>query len=564
MEFRCRLGTAGGQIVEGVYVAAERGRPAPRARGQGPARPVARPARRPCRGLALRRRTIKRHEFLIFNQELATLLKAGMPLVQSLDILRQRLTNPVFKAVLDDVHEKVRGGTALSDAFGAHADLFSGVYTASLVAGERSGSLDTVLRRFVAYSKVIDAVRRKTISALLYPVILVALAVVLVAIIVVKVVPAFSGFYASFDQELPLVTRIIVARLERRARTTCWICGPALVVAAVGFMALGPPARAAGPLRPPAAAAARCSGRSPASSPPRRSPAPWPRWSAAAFRWSTPSTPPPPRPSNRYLGDELRTVAVRVREGRGFAATLLERQVVPDVAIKMIEVGESTGSLQEMLTSLADFYDEDVETEVGRFVTLIEPVLLVFMGVVIAGVVLALYLPLFQLVVGDGPLRPEPTWTPRPTDAFDPQALADERLRAAADRRRPRRGGARPPPGRPLPARVPRHGAVPDRSGAVPRHPRRPDAALRLRAVPPRRPGAGHRRLRSDRPADDRRAGGAARHAGAGHGRRPHRHRVDPQEERELAARARRRHRGLPDPGPQGRGLERETSPSSG
>ena len=128
----------------------------------------------PCRGWRCGRRTIKRHEFLIFNQELATLLKAGMPLVQSLDILRQRLTNPVFKAVLDDVHEKVRGGTALSDAFSAHADLFSGVYTASLVAGERSGSLDTVLRRFVAYSKVIDAVRRKTISALLYPVILIA------------------------------------------------------------------------------------------------------------------------------------------------------------------------------------------------------------------------------------------------------------------------------------------------------------------------------------------------------------------------------------------------------
>jgi type IV pilus assembly protein PilC len=101
--------------------------------------------------------------------------------------------------------------------------------------------------------------------------------------------------------------------------------------------------------------------------------------------------------SNRHLGSELQLVATRVREGRGFAATLLERQVLPDVAIKMIEVGESTGALTEMLTSLADFYDEDVETEVGRFVTLIEPLLLVFMGVVIAGVVLALYLPLFQL-----------------------------------------------------------------------------------------------------------------------------------------------------------------------
>ena len=127
--------------------------------------------------LAAQSRKIKRHEFLVFNQELATLLKAGMPLVQSLDILRSRLSNPVFKSVLDDVHEKVRGGTALSDAFAAHGELFPSVYTASLMAGERAGNLDAVLRRFVAYSKTVDTVRSKTISAMIYPVILIALAV---------------------------------------------------------------------------------------------------------------------------------------------------------------------------------------------------------------------------------------------------------------------------------------------------------------------------------------------------------------------------------------------------
>jgi type IV pilus assembly protein PilC len=105
---------------------------------------------------------------------------------------------------------------------------------------------------------------------------------------------------------------------------------------------------------------------------------------------------------NRHMGKELDLVATRVREGQSFAATLLERQTVPDVAIKMIEVGESTGALTEMLNSLADFYDEEIDTEVGRFVTLIEPAMLVFMGIVIAGIVLALYLPLFNLtsVVG--------------------------------------------------------------------------------------------------------------------------------------------------------------------
>src|SRR5207244_3596695 len=143
--------------------------------------------------------------------ELATLLKAGMPLVQSLDILRQRVANPTFKAVLDGVYEKVKAGSALSDSFAEHGDLFPAVYSASLMAGERAGELDMVLRRYVAYEKIIGAVKKRTISALIYPMILVVLMTVLVGIIVLKVVPAFSGFYAGFGRQLPLSTRIIVA-----------------------------------------------------------------------------------------------------------------------------------------------------------------------------------------------------------------------------------------------------------------------------------------------------------------------------------------------------------------
>ena len=111
-------------------------------------------------------------EFLVFNQELATLLKAGMPLVQSLDILRRRVTNPLFKSVLDDVYERVRAGSSLSEAFEAHGTLFPGVYTASLLAGEKSGNLEQVIRRYVAYVKVVATVKRKTVSALVYPAIL--------------------------------------------------------------------------------------------------------------------------------------------------------------------------------------------------------------------------------------------------------------------------------------------------------------------------------------------------------------------------------------------------------
>src|SRR5262249_17361042 len=153
------------------------------------------------RGMSFRlpaRSSISSREFLIFNQELATLLRAGMPLVQSLDLLKTRIQSPVFRSVLNDIHERVRSGSALSDAFSAHSSRFPSVYTASLVAGERSGNLDAVLRRFVEYSKIIATVRRKTMSALIYPVILVSLALVLVSVIVLKVVPAFSDFYESF------------------------------------------------------------------------------------------------------------------------------------------------------------------------------------------------------------------------------------------------------------------------------------------------------------------------------------------------------------------------------
>jgi type IV pilus assembly protein PilC len=396
MEFRCRLATASGEIVEGVYVAQSEAHLRHELEDKG-LHVLSLRARSGLSGLSFRRgRTkITRHEFLVFNQELATLLKAGMPLVQSLDILRVRLANPVLKAVLDDVHEKVRAGTALSDAFQAHGDLFPSVYTASLMAGERAGNLDSVLRRYVAYAKVVDTVRKKTISALIYPVLLVVLAIVLVGIIVLKVVPTFADFYGSFGADLPLSTRIIVAisntardqillilalviggtvaflswvrRPGQRARLDSWLLKIPAIGTSIHKFATAQTARTLATL---------LGGGIPLVN---------------ALEIAARST------GNRHMGREMEIVAQRVREGQGFAATLLERRAVPDVAVKMVEVGESTGALQEMLNSLADFYDEEIETEVGRFVTLIEPALLIIMGVVIAAIVLALYLPLFQL-----------------------------------------------------------------------------------------------------------------------------------------------------------------------
>jgi type IV pilus assembly protein PilC len=297
--------------------------------------------------------------------------------------------------VLDDVHEKVRGGTALSEAFASHGDLFPRVYTASLLAGERSGNLDAILRRYVVYEKVIDTVRRKTLSALIYPAILVALAIVLVGIIVLKVVPAFSDFYAGFDAELPLSTRIILA-ISEFAQHQFLLLIAAVVVGGLGFATwIRQPGQRAQFDRalltiPFIGATAR-----------KFVTAQLARTLSTLLGGGIPlvnSLEVTARSvANQHMGRELDIVTQNVREGQGLAASLAKRGVVPDVALKMIEVGESTGALQDMLSSLADFYDEEVETSVSRFVTLIEPMLLVAMGVVIALLVLALYMPLFQL-----------------------------------------------------------------------------------------------------------------------------------------------------------------------
>ena len=214
MEFRCRLVTAAGEIVEGVYAAESETRLRHELEERGLHVLALRPRGALAGGWTLqlpRRRTVATREFLEFNQQLATLLRAGMPLVQSLDLLRAGVTDPVFRPVLDTVHDRVKAGAALSEAFEEHGELFPRVYTASLLAGERSGNLEVMLRRYVAYARLIAGVRRKMLSALIYPSVLVLLGFGVVSIIVLRLIPAFAGFYETFDRDLPLLTRVIVS-----------------------------------------------------------------------------------------------------------------------------------------------------------------------------------------------------------------------------------------------------------------------------------------------------------------------------------------------------------------
>jgi type IV pilus assembly protein PilC len=397
VEFRCRLAAASGEVVEGVYVAESEARLRRELEDKG-LYVLSLQQKGALAGLSFRlpvRVAIPSREFLIFNQELATLLRAGMPLVQSLDLLKSRIQSPVFRSVLNDVHERVRSGSALSDAFGAHARLFPSVYTASLLAGERSGNLDAVLRRFVEYSKIVATIKRKTISALIYPAILVTLATVLVSIIVLKVVPAFSDFYESFNAQLPLITRVIV-RVSEFALGNFWLIAAAIVAAGALIFAwtrqpgqqarldrwllsvpiLGEVARKFATSQMARTLSTLLGGGLPLVN---------------ALDIAARSV------GNRFIASELDVVGARVREGSSFAGALEARHVFPEVAVKMAEVGESTGALQDMLNTVADFYDEEISTNMERFVTLVEPVLLVVMGMVIAGLLLALYMPLFQL-----------------------------------------------------------------------------------------------------------------------------------------------------------------------
>jgi type IV pilus assembly protein PilC len=396
MEFNCRLGTESGKVIEENHVAESESKLRQELEAKGMyILSLSRRGALGWPGFSLpRRRRIKPREFLVFNQELASLLRAGLPLVQSLDILRQRVDDASLKVVLDEVHDRVRAGASLSEAFEAQ-DVVSGMYTAALLAGEKSGALDEVIRRYVDYAKVVGAVKSKTVSALVYPLILLTLSTIVVAIIVLRVVPEFEGFYQGFGAELPIATRMIVA-VSGFVRSYM----PVLLLGAAGAVVTGvswlrrPGSRALLDrliLRVPMVGT--IAGRF-ATSQLTRTLATLlgggiPLVSALAVASRS--------LGNRFFAAQLTVVGQRVREGESLAAALAERGVFPAVALKMVEVGESTGALQEMLTNIADFFDEEIDTQLGRFVTIIEPALLVIMGVVIAGLLLALYMPLLQL-----------------------------------------------------------------------------------------------------------------------------------------------------------------------
>lgn len=399
MEFRCRVATATGHVSEATFVADSEARLRLDLETRGlyllAVMPTATAMAGRLRVPWFGRRTIPTSDFLRFNQEMATLLKAGLPVLQSIDILRRRVQHPTLRAALHDIHDRVQGGSALSEAFAAQR-LFTGVYIASVLAGEKSGSLEPVLRRYVQHTKVVAAARTQVVSALIYPALLVALSTAVVGLIVFKVVPEFADFYAQYARaSLPLSTRMVVAASQAIVANTAPIGLVLGALVTAGVVALRRPAARrhlhASLLRMPyfgplarhvaTAQASRTLATLLAGGIPL----------VNALDVAAAAT------GNLAIGDQLAAVAQQVREGRGLAASLGERGVFPGVAVEMVEVGESTGALADMLNSVADFYDDENQTSLARFSALVQPVLLIVMGAVIAGLLLSLYMPLFQL-----------------------------------------------------------------------------------------------------------------------------------------------------------------------
>jgi type IV pilus assembly protein PilC len=351
-------------------------------------------------GMALPRRRargkLSSQSFLVFNQELAALLAAGLPLLQCLELMLERMKDPLFREVLVDVRERVASGQELSAAFEAHADLFPRLYPSSLKAGERSGDLEKVIRRFVRYLQLMLDARKRVISALVYPAVLVCLSAAMVVVMTVYVVPKFASLYADLEAELPLITRITIA--VGKFVQGHWLA-IVLVIAGSVFALARYRDTPQGQL-----ALDRLRLRLPFLGDVfhRFGISEFTRSLATLLDGGLPLVPSleiaTGAVGNAWLRDQLAPTVQRVREGRALYAALEQTNVVEDIAVDMVKVGETTGALGGMLTNISDFLDQEVEIRMQRLLTLVEPIMLVFMGVIVALLLISVYLPMFSVL----------------------------------------------------------------------------------------------------------------------------------------------------------------------
>ncbi|MGA1368713.1 MAG: type II secretion system F family protein [Blastocatellia bacterium] len=341
---------------------------------------------------------IKLDDFLLFNQQLAALIHAGLPVLQSIQMLGQRSPNPKLRMVLRDVEGRIKSGSALSEALSAQGDTFPRIYTASILAGERSGNLDDVLRRYVEYTKAIAQLRRKIRGALTYPLILLGAATILIGVLTTFVIPQFTSLYENMGAELPGITTFVVGFSSAIRENFFWL---APSIAGIGFGLTSWRRTEAGRrtmdrwiLKLPIIGELI---RQMTTAQLSRSLATLLAGGITlveSFQIALASV------SNRELLRTTEPALPKVREGKPFTESLDAAGWVPPLAIDMIGVGERSGSLREMLDEVAGFYDAETEVKLGQLTTFIEPAILITMGGVVITILLAIYLPLLQMVSG--------------------------------------------------------------------------------------------------------------------------------------------------------------------
>jgi len=356
--------------------------------------------RRAARGLSTevsllgRRKKLNLEKFLIFNQQFVTLVRAGLPILKSLDLLADRLTDPKLGPHIKTVRDEVRKGTLLSEAFRMQG-VFPKIYVTTVMAGEKSGSLAEVLDRYIVYQKLALAVRKKIIVSLLYPSVLITLVLGLIVFLVTYVVPNFAQLYSSMSAQLPEITQILIA-VGTTARNYVLLFFVGLVAAGFLFVMWS----------------RRESAKEKLDAVKMRTPVLgdiWLKYQVAQFArvLSTLLTGGIPLMQGlETAADSLGTALLRrslekagkmVREGQALSGSLKQTKIFPALAIDMIEVGESTGALPIMLNSVAEFYEDDVNTKMTAALSLIEPAIMIFMGIFVAFVLIALYMPIFSL-----------------------------------------------------------------------------------------------------------------------------------------------------------------------
>jgi len=347
-------------------------------------------------GAAGARSRIKANDFLLFNQQLSALLRAGIPILQAITMLRRRATSPKLRAVLEEVEDAIRGGAALSQAFAAHGATFPRIYTASILAGERSGALDDVLSRYVNYMRRSVGLRRKIRGALAYPAFLLCACLGMVIFLTTYVVPRMSDLFTGFGNNLPTVTVFVLAISGWLTRNALWLV-PTVAVSAIALFLWSrtPGGRLtidrfilrlplAGKLmvQMTTAQAARslatllAGGITIVES-----------WEIAGESIT-----------NLELRQKSSAILPLVREGRSFTESLETANWMPELAMDMIGIGERSGSLREMLDEVATFYDAESEVRLEQLTTTLEPAILIVMGGVVVTILLAIYLPIIQSI----------------------------------------------------------------------------------------------------------------------------------------------------------------------